>query len=93
METRHMSNVKIGQRGTCPVCFGPVIRRVDGEEPGKRQEWTVCGGLCGKMFYPPWPEHQWEDASTRLIPPELAVVLDEVPPDPRRDEWNERLAA
>jgi hypothetical protein len=78
MEITVMKIKKIYQRATCPYCFGPLVRVVEGEDPGMHLEFTVCGGGCqGRKFLPPWWEHQWSEPESRPIPAELAIEIEE----------------
>ena len=80
-----MERSKVCQRATCPICFGPLKQVVESQQQGvggceERLEWIVCGGPCQKIFYPPWPEHQWSEPESRPIPAELAIVFDDIGP-------------
>jgi uncharacterized protein with PIN domain len=44
------------QRGTCPMCFGPLAAKIDEDQPGRLVEVVSCK-FCGSTYY--WPEHQW----------------------------------
>jgi hypothetical protein len=65
------------ERGSCPICLGPVAKVIEGDEPGQHEQWTVCIGGCGKRFAPPWLERHWGSPESRPIPPELAIVCTE----------------
>lgn len=79
-----MERSKVCQRATCPICFGPLKQVIESQQgvggSQRRLEWIVCGGPCQKVFYPPWPEHQWSEPESRPIPAELAIVFDDIPP-------------
>ena len=71
-----MEYQNVQQRATCPLCNGPLVRKVVGET-GRRAEWKSCL-FCGADFSP-WPERQWcEPDSEPDLPkprkPEMALV-------------------
>ena len=69
-----MYTSKAYERGSCPICHGPLAKKIDGTEPGEHEEWTVCVGACQRRFAPPWLERHWGDPKSRPIPAELATT-------------------
>jgi hypothetical protein len=65
---------KIYERGSCPICSGPLARKIEGTEPGRHELWTVCVGECRRRFSPPWLERHWGDPESRPIPWQLATA-------------------
>lgn len=67
-----METFDVNRRATCPLCYGPLDRKLEGEV-GQRVEWKVCR-FCGAEFGPPWPEHQWTEPSSEREVSEMRPV-------------------
>jgi hypothetical protein len=56
-----MTKISIEPCASCPKCFGPLRRVVEGET-GQHLQWKVCA-FCGAKSNA-WPEHQWSEPSS-----------------------------
>jgi hypothetical protein len=56
-----MTKLSFEHCASCPKCFGPLRRVVEGET-GDHREWKVCD-FCGAE-YGPWVEKQWEEPTS-----------------------------
>jgi hypothetical protein len=54
----------------CTYCEGLIVDHTEGPA-GEMLMYYRCTGFCGRLFYPPWREHCWEDPDTRPVPEEL----------------------
>ena len=65
-----MEELNVDQQASCPFCFGPLERKIEGDV-GQHIAWKVCG-FCRAVFGPPWPERQWAEINSE---PDVLYVL------------------